>query len=172
MAVRSQTKFPNTVVDDPSVGDAIWDYLPNAKATDGLAAECNLNSNAPANNGRFLMLTDFGLTPAGKLIGMQCAIRHRGFSAGGTTFAAAHMVKGGARLATNLGNPGFTQTLTTFSWGGATNTMLGQAVPWTLEEIRASGFGLGVRYNGYDPAYVDSVAFTIYYETPPGVVLL
>ena len=118
-----------------------------------------------------LLLTNFGVSlPDDAVItGIQLEIR-RATLAGNASDESVRIVRNGAPVGTEHAHgDAWATTLTYADYGGAYDAW---GVPWTVEDVRSSGFGIAVtpKYTGPDSgnehAYVDSARATVFYTQP------
>lgn len=160
----SQTKIvAGTVVNDASSGTVAWVNVNNAKTSDDSFSTATLSNQSS----QWIMGTNFGFTiPAGAKIDNFVAEAEMKTASGsyvGNVFFT--MVKGDVNQQDN--DTGDSTTLdTTERFIVLTDPTAFHLQGYTIDDVNASGFGMGVRFSNVvtDTISVDSFKITITYN--------
>lgn len=151
---------PGTVVNDASVGTALWVNPGNAAVSDDALA-----TTAPGGTPtQYLEATSFGFSlPApAQVVGIEAAVERRSI-AGTVVDSAVRIVKGGVVGTADRSDAGFwmagSDEIITY---GSNSDLWGET--WTPADINSAGFGVAVSAtDSFDTAGVDHITMTVYY---------
>jgi len=151
---------PGTVVNDASVGTALWVNPGNATASDDTFA-----TTAPGGTPtQYLKASSFGfsLPSPAQIVGIEATIERKSI-VGTVVDSAVRIVKGGVVGASDRSDAGFwmagSDEIITY---GSNSDLWGET--WTAADINSTGFGVAVSAtDSFDTAGVDHITMTVFY---------
>ena len=164
---------PGTVVDDASIGTAVWanGSLNNAKISDNSWAFCGTSSGGTCH---YLKTTNFGFNVPGNSIvnGVVVEVKKKA----NLDTPASHIVDNSIKLVRNnnvVGSERVTDTTTYWSISGAYFSYGGSTDTWglsdlTYSDVNSANFGVAFssQNSGNVLANVDHIRITVYYTEP------